>query len=111
MYGNPEKLVHVGLMKIKHAKDALSILDFLNPEKHPLDVIGDHIIELKKMHPEVVKPEKVYGKEWYEFLKKKGISPDELNPKKKKKAERSKSQSFLTLEARELLGMLLQRSS
>ncbi|WP_258084088.1 hypothetical protein [Thermococcus thermotolerans] len=107
-YGDPENLVHVGLMKIKHAKDALSVLEFLNPEKHPLDVIGDHIIELKKMHPEVVKPEKVYGKEWYEFLKKKGIDPDELNPEKKKKknAGVQKTRESISAEARELLGLL-----
>ncbi|WP_456395484.1 hypothetical protein [Thermococcus sp.] len=84
VYGNPEKLVHVGLMKIKHAKDALGILEFLNPEKHPLDVIGDHIIELKKMHPEVVKPEKVYGEEWFEFLKEKGVDTKEFRRGAKK---------------------------
>ncbi|MCD6373461.1 MAG: hypothetical protein J7L37_07970, partial [Thermococcus sp.] len=105
VYGDPEKLVHVGLMEISHAKDALSILEFLNPEKSPLEVIGDHIIELKKMHPEVVKPEKVYGKEWYEFLKKKGIDPSELDPKKKKSKTTASSQS-LTLAAHELLGLL-----
>ena len=104
MYGDPEKLVHVGRMKINHAKDALSILEFLNPEKHPLEVIGEHIIELKKMHPEVVKPEKVYGEEWYEFLKKKGIDPAEFSPRKKK-AKSLKSQT-LALTAHELLGML-----
>ncbi|MBP1912925.1 hypothetical protein [Thermococcus stetteri] len=43
-------------------------------------MIGEHIIELKKMHPEVVKPEKVYGQEWYDFLKKKGIDPKTLEP-------------------------------
>ena len=104
MYGDPEKLVHVGLMKISHAKDALSILEFL-PEKNLLDVIGDHIIELKKMHPEVVKPEKVYGKEWYEFLKKKGVDPSELNPEKKEAKSTAPSHS-ITLAARELLGLL-----
>jgi len=71
-------------MKIKHKKDALGILEFLNPEKHPLDVIGDHIIELKKMHPEVVKPEKVYEEEWFEFLKKKGVDTKEFRRDAKK---------------------------
>ena len=90
-YGDPEKIMYVGMTEIDHAKHALDALEYINPEKDPLEVIGDHIIELKKMHPEVVKPEIVYGDRWYEFLKKKGIDPEVFRGKKKPKAVKSVS--------------------
>ena len=76
------------------------------PRETVLETIGDNIIELKKALPNVVKPEEVYGDLWYEFLKKKGIDPNELNPEKKKNAGVQKSQESISAEARELLGLL-----
>jgi len=42
------------------------------PREKVLETIGDHIIELKKVFPNVVKPEEVYGDLWYEFPQEEG---------------------------------------
>ena len=73
-YGNPDKVPHIGIMKIEHPDIALSALAYLNV-MHPLGVIGDHILQLKELHPDHVHPEKIYGAEWYRFLKKKAAEP------------------------------------
>ncbi len=82
------------------AREAAEILGI-----DPLEHFQEEIIELAKLFPKTIKPEEVYGDRWYEFLKKKGIEPSELNPKKKKSKTTVPSQS-LTLAACELLGLL-----
>jgi len=82
------------------AREAAEILGI-----DPLEHFQEEIIELAKLFPKTIKPEKTYGDRWYEFLKKKGIDPSELNPEKKKSKTTASSRS-LTLAARELLGLL-----
>ncbi len=70
------------------------------PREKVLETIGDHIIELKKVFPNVVKPEEVYGDLWYEFLKKKGIDPKILEPiGEKPKSSEEKISTFTELLA------------
>ncbi len=83
------------------AREAAEILGI-----DPLEHFQEEIIELARLFPKVIKPEKTYGDRWYKFLKKKGISLDEINPEKRKKSGVWKSQSSLSSEARELLGLL-----
>jgi len=65
-----------------------------------LGTIGDHIIELKKVFPNVVKPEEVYGDLWFEFPKKKGIDPKTLEPiEAKPKSSEEKISTFTELLA------------
>ncbi len=76
------------------------------PREKVLEEIGDHIIELKKIFPNVVKPEEVYGDLWYEFLKKKGIKPKELEPQREKLAKGGLLSPDLTAEKLEVLSIL-----
>ncbi|MCD6372616.1 MAG: hypothetical protein J7L37_03590 [Thermococcus sp.] len=80
------------------------------PREKVLETIGDHIIELKKALPNVVKPEEVYGDLWYEFLKKKGIDARAFearkseNPAPAKKLRRPSSELIAIAKALEYAG-------
>lgn len=76
------------------------------PREKVLEEIGDHIIELKKIFPNVVKPEEVYGDLWYEFLRKKGINPEELEPQRRKPDKEGLLSPDLTAEKVEVLSIL-----
>ncbi|ASJ09627.1 hypothetical protein A3L11_10440 [Thermococcus siculi] len=72
-----------------------------------LEKVGDIILELNKLFPEFSKPEEVYGDRWYEFLKKRGVKPEELKPQKEKHPTTLKVvSSSLTAEKVEVLSIL-----
>lgn len=83
------------------AREAAEILDI-----DPLEQFQEEIIELARLYPKVIKPEKIYGDRWFEFLKKKGIDPKELNPRRKKSLGNYKTQEHASAEAQRLLGLL-----
>ena len=70
------------------AREAADILGI-----DPLEYFQDEILEFAKLFPKVVKPEKTHSDLWYEFLKKKGIRPEELKPKRTKQTSKKSRKS------------------
>ncbi|WP_258084625.1 hypothetical protein [Thermococcus thermotolerans] len=83
------------------AREAAEILGI-----DPLEHFQEEIMELAKMFPKTIKPEKTYGDRWYEFLKKKGIGPEGLNPGRREKPEKQKTREHVPAKVQNLLGIL-----
>ncbi|WP_175058843.1 hypothetical protein [Thermococcus sp. 2319x1] len=66
------------------AREAAEILGI-----DPLEHFQEEILEFARLFPKVIRPEKIYGDRWYEFLKKEGIDPKTLEQASGKKPEKS----------------------